>query len=154
MSDYVDPAERPLPPTALRRLVSWQLSQAGARSHQLVAGKLAAEGLRKHHHAVLAALLEFGGMTQAELGRRLGVDRSDMVAIINALEAEHLVRRNPDPEDRRRNIVVATSETARVLARTDVLVDEANAELLAELSGAEREQLYDLLVRITRMPAR
>src|ERR671928_478678 len=52
-------------------------------------------------YAVLAALEEAGPMSQADLGRRVWIDRSDLHAIINELESEGLVARVRDERDRR-----------------------------------------------------
>jgi len=46
--------------------------------------------------------------SQTELFQRLGVDGSDMVALVNHLERQRHVTRPPDPVDRRRNSVSLT----------------------------------------------
>ena len=74
----------------------------------LVTEGFAAEGLRKPHFTVLVALAEIGPASQAELGRRLWIDRKNMVAVIDDLEAAGLVERTPDEQDRRRNAVRLT----------------------------------------------
>jgi hypothetical protein len=48
----------------------------------LVGDSFGRPGLRRHY-AVLAGLDEFGPISQAALSRRLGVDRSDLVAALN-----------------------------------------------------------------------
>src|SRR4028119_2386163 len=80
------------PPQRLRRLPTWLVSQLGIRSTRLIAGRIARPGARVDF-AVLAALEEFGAMSQAELGRRLGLDRSDVVAVLNRLEGGRLAAR-------------------------------------------------------------
>jgi DNA-binding MarR family transcriptional regulator len=110
--------------------------------------RLAAHGVRKWHYAVLATLAEFGPAAQADIGRRLGVDRSDMVALLNDLQAEGYISRAPDPTDRRRNSVVLTPAGRTVLDRFDRLVIEADDTLLRSLSPGERDHLATLLERI------
>ncbi|MFG2888962.1 MarR family winged helix-turn-helix transcriptional regulator [Streptomyces sp. NPDC048248] len=138
----------PYAPSSIRALPSWLLGRAAARGHRLVAEALASEGLRMMHHAVLSAVAELGPVSQAELGRTLGIDPKDMVAIVNDLQKEGLVTRTPDPDDRRKNAIGISDGGRRRLRRTRRLGDEANAELTAALSPQEREQLIALLTRI------
>ena len=97
---------------------------------------------------MLAVLAEFGPAAQADICRRLGVDRSDMVAVLNDLERAGYVSRLLDPSDRRRNRVSLTPDGQSALGRCDRLVSQADAALLEPLSPAEREQLVSLLERI------
>jgi DNA-binding MarR family transcriptional regulator len=135
-------------PARVRALPSWLLARAARRSHLVVLDQLATVGLRKHHYVVLAALVEFGPAIQAELGRRLGLDRSDVVAVINDLERRRFVTRNPDLNDRRLKIVNITEDGERMLDRLDELVQHANDLLLQPLSPDERSQFTDVLTRL------
>jgi DNA-binding MarR family transcriptional regulator len=135
-------------PRRLRRLPSWQLSQAALRARRLVAERLAVEGVRRHHFSVLLALDEDGPSSQAALGRRLWIDRSVMVAVINDLERDGLVARARDERDRRRNVIRLTAAGKRSLKRLEARVEEAQAALLEPLSAAERRTLTDLLTRV------
>ncbi|MFG2530556.1 MarR family winged helix-turn-helix transcriptional regulator [Streptomyces sp. NPDC048516] len=141
-------ADTPYAPRHIRALPSWLLGRAAARGHRLVADALAGEGMRMMHHAVLSAVGELGPVSQAELGRTLHIDPKDMVALVNDLQREGLVTRTPDPRDRRKNAVEISADGRRRLRRTQQLGDEANAELTADLTPAEREQLVALLTRI------
>jgi DNA-binding MarR family transcriptional regulator len=132
----------------LARLPSRLLGQASLRADRLVAAALAEEGVRRHHYAVLATLADQGPASQAELGRRLWIDRSDMHAVLADLEAAGLVTRERDAGDRRRNVVAATPAADAALERLDARVAEAQEALLAPLDAAERSQLLDLLARV------
>jgi MarR family transcriptional regulator, lower aerobic nicotinate degradation pathway regulator len=132
----------------LARLPSRLLGQAALRADRLVADALAEEGVRRHHYAVLATLADHGPASQAELGRRLWIDRSDMHAVLADLERAGLVSRQRDAADRRRNVVAVTPAAAPALERLDARVAEAQATLLAPLDTGEREQLLDLLDRL------
>ena len=66
------------------------LSRAHARAQAILADAFAAEGLRGYHFRLLAALDQYGPSSQAELGRRTGIDRSDVVAALNELDAAGL----------------------------------------------------------------
>ncbi|WFB06748.1 MarR family winged helix-turn-helix transcriptional regulator [Streptomyces sp. LX-29] len=141
-------AETPFAPARIRALPSWLLGRAAARGHRLVAEALAREGMRMTHHAVLSAVAERGPISQAALGRSLSIDPKDMVGIVSDLVADGLVTRGPDPNDRRKNAIALSAEGERRLRRTERLGDEANDELTARLTPAERDQLIALLTRI------
>ena len=135
-------------PARLTTKPSWLLSQAAMHGHRLLTDVLAPAASRGYHYRLLAALEEFGPSSQARLGGRAGMDRSDVVAALNDLSARGMVERTPDPADRRRNIVTITPAGRTHLRRLDQLLDKVQDELLAPLSPAERAQLVRLLTRI------
>jgi DNA-binding MarR family transcriptional regulator len=135
-------------PTRLSRLPSWLLTQAAQHAHRLVADGLASVDARGYHYRVLATLDEFGPSSQATLGRRSGIHLSDIVATVTELADRDLVARDPDPADRRRNIITLTAAGRRQLRRLDRQVAAVQDELLAPLSATDREHLVRLLTRV------
>ena len=135
-------------PRRLARLPSWLVGQLALDARRLVGEALAQAGVRRHHFAVLAALDEHGASSQAELGRRLWIDRSDLHAVLNELERHGLVARVRDAADRRRNLVELTEAGAAALERLDARVAAAQDALLEPLSAAERRELRRLLTRL------
>ncbi|MCP9489215.1 MAG: MarR family transcriptional regulator [Solirubrobacteraceae bacterium MAG38_C4-C5] len=135
------------PPERLSRLPSWLINHLTGRANRLVAARLGRAGLRTDY-ALLASLQEFGPLSQAELGRRLAIDRSDMVAWLNRLEGQGLIRRAPNPDDRRRNAITITAAGTRALDRLEKLVEEAQDDLLEPLSAAQRAELVTLLQQL------
>ena len=139
-------------PARLKAKSTWLISQVAARSHGLLTERLAAAGARGYHYRLLAALAEFGPSSQASLGRRTRMDRSDVVAAVGELAAEGLVERAADPADRRRNVVTLTPRGTVRLERLDQVLAAVQDELLAPLSGAERAELARLLTRLLDSP--
>ena len=136
------------PPERLRRLPRWLAGQGARRAQRLVGGELAREGVRRQHFTVLAALSEQGPASQADLGRRLWIDRSDLHAIVTELERDGLIRRVRDDRDRRRNIVALTPRGGRLLQRLGRRVEAAQDALLEPLSASERDELRRLLAKL------
>ena len=136
-------------PDRLRGLPSWLLSQNSLVARNLVTERLATLAEHRYHFSMLAALEEFGALSQADLGRRCGLDRSDVAAAVADLEARKLLERHPDPRDRRRNTVQITEPGRLHLAELDQLIASAQEELLAPLTPVERQLLIQLLTRLS-----
>jgi MarR family transcriptional regulator, lower aerobic nicotinate degradation pathway regulator len=142
------------PPERIRRLPSWLAGQLARAATGLVAQALAADGLRRQHFLVLSALAERGAASQAALGRRLLIDRSEMHALLSDLEQRGHVARVRDHNDRRRMLVDLTPAGARALNRLNRRVETAQDALLAPLSAAERRQLHHLLAQLVEHHSR
>jgi MarR family transcriptional regulator, lower aerobic nicotinate degradation pathway regulator len=133
------------PPNRLRRLPTWLAGQVASRGQRLVSESLAQEGARRQHFTVLTSLSEQGAASQATLGRRLWIDRSDLHAILNELERDALITRVRDEQDRRRNLVTLTRAGKAALKRLDKRIDAAQDALLEPLSASDRRDLRRLL---------
>ncbi|ONI86509.1 MarR family transcriptional regulator [Actinosynnema sp. ALI-1.44] len=134
-------------PQRLAAKPSWLLTQLAVHVRRLVTDGFAAAGARGYHYRILAALEEFGPASQAQLGRRCRVDRSDVVAAVNELVESGLVDRSPDPEHGRRNKVTITKNGTRRLRHLDEVLDQVQDDLLGPLSAEERQTLTRLLSR-------
>ncbi len=143
-----EPPSADAAPSRMLELPTWLISGAYARSHRLLADAFAAADARGYHYRLLAALEEFGPASQAALGRRTSIDRSDVVAALNELAERKLIERTLDPEDRRRNIVTITPAGIERLRTLDGVVAGVQDKLLAPLSPAERTRLIRLLTRL------
>jgi DNA-binding MarR family transcriptional regulator len=105
-------------------------------------------GLRPRHLIALTVMRENGGVTgQQELAAELGVDRTNLVGLLNELEAEGLILRRRAPQDRRRHIVELTPAGEERLAAAEAAIGAAEDEVLGALSDRQREQLFELLQR-------
>lgn len=135
-------------PVRLRSLPSWLINKLAQTAQQVVTVRLAAADTHRHHYSMLSTLDEFGPASQATLGRRCGLDRSDVAAAVAHLAERQLVVRGPDQLDRRRNTVRITPAGLQHLVALDRLLSTAQDELLGPLSESERRQLVELLTRL------
>ncbi|HYF74267.1 MAG TPA: MarR family transcriptional regulator [Nocardioides sp.] len=127
---------------------TWLLSRASARAHALLTEAFASAGVRGYHFRLLAALEADGPCSQADLARATGIDRSDVVAALDELSGWGLARRDPDPGDRRRNLVSLTEAGAARLDELDVVVGQVQDTLLEPLSPSERTALVRILRKL------
>jgi DNA-binding MarR family transcriptional regulator len=110
---------------------------------------LAESGLGWAEYAVLHHLDAQGPVAQRELAAALRIQPSNIVALLDELQRGGLIRRSPDPADRRRHRVELTPRGLALLARATKAARAAEADLLAPLTGGERRQLHSYLVRLT-----
>ena len=89
-----------------------------------------------------------GPRTPAELADAAGVTRATMTGLIDTLERDGLVRREPDPNDRRM-MSVRLTDKAEIFLR-DMLPThfEIMARLMAPLTEPERKTLVRLLTKV------
>jgi DNA-binding MarR family transcriptional regulator len=103
-------------------------------------------GLRPRHLVALTVLRSAGGAAgQQELASGLRIDRTNLVGMLNELEAEGLILRRRAAEDRRRHIVELTPAGEERLAAAEGAAGAAEDEVLAALDDRQREQLFELL---------
>ncbi len=141
-------------PSRLRSLPTWLISQLALASEPLPSARLVEVGAHRRHFSLLAALEEYGPASQIELGRRCGIDQSDVVAALDTLEPTGALTRTPDTTDRLRKVVTITGEGRARLRQLDEVLGRVQEDLLAPLTSAERDQLVQLLVRVLDNSAR
>lgn len=134
------------PPKRLRALLSWQAGKVATVGTRLTAQHMPLSA--RTDFAILAALEEYGSLSQAELGRRLGLDRNDVSTVLARLERDRAVERTADPANTRRNRVTVTSSGVRYLSELQTHADAVQHDLFAALDNKERVQLIALLDRV------
>ncbi|GAA0542153.1 MarR family transcriptional regulator [Paractinoplanes ferrugineus] len=127
--------------------LGYLLKHAQSAFAERSAAALAPLGLTGRELAVLTVLGGSEALAQQQAASRLGVDRTTMVALVDALEAKGLVRRGPDPVDRRRNLVHLTERGRELLDEGSRIHAEAERTFLAALTADEVSQLKSLLRR-------
>jgi len=133
----------------MRHQATWLLARAHLRAHSIVQQEFAAAGSKPYTYRLLAALEAYGATSQADLGRRTDIDRSDVVAVLNDLVDRTFALRQPDPGDGRRNIVLITDQGRKELSRLDRVVTGIQSQVLAPLSQSERATLVALLTKLS-----
>jgi DNA-binding MarR family transcriptional regulator len=96
----------------------------------------------------LQHLRDRGPAAQQALVELVGVDATNLVAILNNLEDAELIERRRDRADRRRAIIELSARGDEVLAELDQSLQRLDAAVLVGLTATEREQLNTLLARI------
>lgn len=134
-------------PDSLLARLSYLLGNLYRRSIELEVEQLQQLGIGVKHQAVLSVLADEGPMTQQELGRRLGIDRTTMVGVIDELEAAALLERTRNPADRRSYLLALTAVGHSHQAEGRKHVHQAETHLLEALDEQERRTLVALLAK-------
>jgi len=124
------------------------LARANALSLADATASLAAQGLKVRSYSVLALAVAGSRPTQRELSEFLRLDPSQIVSVIDDLEHRGWVRREPDPSDRRVNVVVATDAGRAACATAREAVESAQRAHFASLDDDEFRTFTVLLRRL------
>jgi DNA-binding MarR family transcriptional regulator len=140
--------DRPTGIAALDERIPFLLSQLGAHIADEFQRRMSGIGVEPRTYAVLMALATEDGQSQRQLSARLGIHRNTMVSVIDALEADGLVKRMAHPEDRRAFAITLTDQARSLLPDLDKAGRALEDRVAAPLSTAERDTLRELLQRI------
>ena len=105
------------------------LHRAAQRMRTATGEQAEKHGIQLRDYIVLSALHKTPGLTQIELGKALGLDKSTLMSQLDRLEQTGLVVRRHDPRDRRARIPDITA--AGNALRTEVAGACASVEAAA-----------------------
>lgn len=105
-------------------------------------------GVQPRESGVLAALAQFGPMSQQRLGELLVIDRTTMVLSIDRLEELRLVQRAADPRDRRSFSIELTPKGVAAVAECQRRLEAFEDALLAPLPRKERARFRQAVYRL------
>lgn len=106
---------------------------------------VAAHGIRSRHASVLVVIDAEGPMSQRALGRRLRIDKSPMVGVLDDLERLRLAERRRSDSDRRIQAVHLTAKGRRVLAACEKAVADFEATMMKGFSKSDRATLLNVV---------
>lgn len=99
-------------------------------------------------YQVLVAATTEEPSSQLALAHRLGIDKTQMTYVIDALEAGGFVTRRPDPRDRRVRQVHPTDAGRSLLLSARRALRDVEHALMRHLTESEQTQLRRLLARV------
>jgi len=140
----------PLVPGRLADHTTCLALKIGQVVFRLMENRLASLGLRVRHYSVLETLFESGPMPQQDLGNYLRIDGATMVATIDDLEKFGYVTRTRSAADRRSYDISLLAQGRTVLRRLNVLMDDLDGDLFADLTKNQQTELHYLLGKLSR----
>ncbi len=114
---------------------------------------LARHGLTMWGYVVLGALQGEPRRSQAALAEGIGADKTRIIATLDALQADGLITREPDPADRRARILSITpaGRRTREAARDEIQRNEER--LLDRLGETDRQAFLRAADVLSSLPA-
>ncbi|MBU2489881.1 MAG: MarR family transcriptional regulator [Proteobacteria bacterium] len=110
-----------------------------------------AAGVSEVKPAYLGALMSLwaeDGLQVAELGRRAGLEPSTMTGLLDRMERDGLVERRQDPDDRRAQRILLTSQGRTIRPLVLEQVDRILGEVFTGVSKEEMDQATAFLRRV------
>lgn len=135
-------------PESLTRYTGFLVAKAHQRLWTLFGDECRKVGMDVPCCGILQLLLEFGPMSQQQLGRKLRIDRTSMVKMVDMLEKEKLAKRKDHPDDRRVYLVEITATGRKVLATIKEVADEMENKLLSSFTETERKMVRRALLNL------
>jgi len=114
--------------------------------HNAVAERL---GLNITDHKCLDYILRGKGVTAGELAKVTGLTSGAITGVIDRLERAGFAKRQPDPHDRRKVIVVPSPERLPEIGKLFESLARNMARVMSSYSAKESELLIDFMQRAT-----
>ncbi|WP_326639806.1 MarR family winged helix-turn-helix transcriptional regulator [Streptosporangium sp. NBC_01755] len=141
----ISPAPEGSPGSWLHRDLHWLFARLKQGLATAETAAVREHGMTLWGYTVLMAIVEAPARTQLALAQAVSVDKSKLVLILDELESAGLVRRRPDPADRRARIIEVTSEGSRALKAARGNIEAIEDRLLADLTPSARTALKSAL---------
>jgi DNA-binding MarR family transcriptional regulator len=129
--------------------MTWLLHRAAQRMRAITGSVAEQHGLSLRDHIVLSALHKSAGMTQIELARAIGIDKTTLGSELDRLERSGLIERSVDPRDRRARMLAITPQGDELRSTVSVAAERAENVALSAFSSDEvarlRRMLFDLI---------
>lgn len=139
------PEDRPFRRT---ESLGYQVNHLARLLAQALRDRIEAHGVLPGQFAQLLALYEEDGITQHQLCERVRIDQSTMAHTLNRMERDGLVRRQPDPADRRRALISLTPRARALRPEFEAAATEVNDRATEGMSTAERTAALGLVTRM------
>jgi DNA-binding MarR family transcriptional regulator len=129
--------------------ITWLLHRAAQRMHSATGEQAEMHGIQLRDYIVLSALHRTPNLTQIELGKALGLDKTTLMGQLDRLEVMGLVVRRNDPRDRRARIPVITKAGSVLGAKVASACEEVEAAAVNSFSHDEvqvfRRMLFEII---------
>jgi len=129
-------------------LAGYNMKRAYMCLYQDFRESLAEFGLRQRTFSSLSLVINNPDLSQSEVARTLGIERSGTVIIIDELESRNLIFRDKVPGDRRSYALRPTPAGRRLYKRALEKIHQHENKMLASFTDTERHTLLSLLKRI------
>lgn len=115
---------------------------------QALGDAISAHGVTPGQFPVLMCLWQQDGLTQRELYERVHIEQATMSNTLSRMERDGLVKRKPDPNDRRAQRVLLTSKAKKLESTLADAAKAVNKTALGELKKKDKKALMAAMAAI------
>jgi DNA-binding MarR family transcriptional regulator len=127
----------------------FSLLGAASSVHDFVDSRLTSVGLSLPRLAALQRLIDAGdSLPLGQLADRLACVKSNVTQLVDRLEADGLVTRAPDPNDKRSRLAVITEVGRKVHMEGARIQREVEEQLFAALTADELTRLAEIIAKL------
>lgn len=112
--------------------------------HSAVAERL---GLNATDHRCFDYILRMGGVTAGQISRETGLTSGAITGVIDRLEKAGFARRQADPKDRRKVIIMPRPERLPEMQKLFAPLSRSMGRMMSHFSERESEVLVDFMKR-------
>ena len=114
--------------------------------HSAIAERL---GLNITDHKCLEYMIGTDGITAGELAKVTGLTTGAITGVIDRLERAGFARRQPDPHDRRKVVVIAVHDRLPQVAKLFESLSRNMGQAMSRYSALEYEVVVDFMKRVS-----
>ncbi|NLB53947.1 MAG: MarR family transcriptional regulator [Syntrophomonadaceae bacterium] len=130
----------------LEQCVNFALTRAQNIVHQYFKARLAPFGVTPGQYGILKCLWDENGLTVKQIAERMYLDSSTVTGLLDRMEHKGLIKRQPDPTDRRALSVILTPAGEELKAPVSQAIIDANQAVLQNVNDEEAQNLINFLL--------
>ncbi|MDO5529616.1 MAG: MarR family transcriptional regulator [Paracoccus sp. (in: a-proteobacteria)] len=132
-------------PDSLREMVSFRIRLIQIAAYRRFEAVLRGYGTAPRYFGLLKIVEANPGISQSRLAEAVMLERASLVPILDVMEREGVVRRDPSPSDRRLRCVSLTEAGAGLLAQMAPEVARHEAAMTAGIGAGDMARLIAML---------
>lgn len=135
---------------AIRRqdALGYQIGLLSRLFDRALEAELSAFGVLPGQFPALVMLYQKDGLTQAELCQRINVEQPTMANTLNRMERDDLIRRVPDPDDKRRTRIHLTDRAKAFKSDLMERARQVPGQAMTGMDSADQDRVFHLIGRM------
>ncbi|XOB62360.1 MarR family winged helix-turn-helix transcriptional regulator [Campylobacterota bacterium DY0563] len=129
--------------------VPYRVAQTANKINQSLTKVLKDFDVAPEQRAILDFIDQDNTLSQNELSKNLGKDKTTISRTLDALEKKSYIIRIPTQEDKRVKTINLTPEGQRVLNKTKIVIENFREAMIEDLSEDEVDIMFKLLDKIS-----
>ena len=130
----------------LEQCVNFALIRAQNIVHQYFKARLAPFGVTPGQYGILKCLWDENGLTVKQIAERMYLDSSTVTGLLDRMEHKGLIKRQPDPTDRRALRVILPPAGEELEAPVRQALIDATQAVLQNVNDEEAQNLINFLL--------